>query len=88
MLIAGNAALALTIPQFSSNIVDPDAYLTGPERQEVDRFFEELRTSSAIYPALYIVKNLQGQSIESVAEKAFKSWQLGANGVDNGLYWF
>lgn len=85
MLIAGNAALALTIPQFSSNIVDPDAYLTDSERQEVDQLFEELRASSAIYPALYIVKNLQGQSIESVAEEAFKSWQLGAKGLDNGL---
>nr|WP_293250469.1 TPM domain-containing protein [Panacagrimonas sp.] len=73
------------IPEFVPNVVDPSGFLDPLETQRVNAELERIRGESEIWGAVYVVDTLAGESIEAVAERAFRKWQLGQRGVDNGL---
>jgi uncharacterized protein len=84
-LLIALAHAAADIPAFTPNIVDPHAYLTAPEKDEVNRLIQDVRTRADIHAAVYVLQALGDESIEAVAERAFRTWKLGQAGKDNGL---
>ncbi|MCH9827811.1 MAG: TPM domain-containing protein [Gammaproteobacteria bacterium] len=84
-LLNPSAALAIDIPEFSPNVVDPDGYLASVDKQFVNEALQGIRESSHIWGAVFIISTLDGEPIENVAVEAFEHWQLGQKGADNGL---
>lgn len=75
---------ATSIPAFTPNVVDPAHVLTQKEVEQINAVLERIRDNADIWGAVFIVENLE-ESIESLAEKAFRTWELGEKGKDNGL---
>ncbi|HLF10619.1 MAG TPA: TPM domain-containing protein, partial [Gammaproteobacteria bacterium] len=73
------------IPAFTPNIVDPNSYLTEAEKDEVNRLIQDVRARADIHAAVYLLPALDDESIEALAERAFRKWTLGQAGKDNGL---
>lgn len=84
-ILVSFAHAASDIPAFTPNIVDPHAYLTESEKDEVNRLIQDVRTRANIHAAVYLLPSLGDESIEALAERAFKKWTLGQAGKDNGL---
>lgn len=78
-------AHAVAIPAYTPNVVDPAGVLTAAERQRVNASLQQVRDTQGIWGAVYIVPSLDGDSIEDLAERAFRTWQLGRKSSDNGL---
>ena len=85
LLLAPVPAFAVEIPAFTPNVVDPGGYLSESETQTVNTELQRIRETSHIWGAVFIVDTLAGEPIENVAVEAFEKWQLGQQGVDNGL---
>jgi uncharacterized protein len=66
-------------------VVDPGGLLTPGDINAINAALEVVRTKADIWGAVYMVRDLNGESIESLAERAFRAWKLGAEGRDNGL---
>ena len=79
------AHAASDIPAFTPNIVDPHAYLTEADKDDVNRLIQDVRARADIHAAVYLLPTLGDESIEALAERAFKKWTLGQAGKDNGL---
>lgn len=84
-ILVSFAHAAPDIPAFTPNIVDPNAYLTESEKDEVNRLIQDVRTRADIHAAVYLLPALGDESIEALAERAFRKWTLGQAGKDNGL---
>jgi uncharacterized protein len=84
-ILVAFAHAASDIPAFTPNIVDPHAYLTEAEKDEVNRLIQDVRARGDIYAAVYLLPALGDESIEALAERAFRKWTLGQAGKDNGL---
>jgi len=78
-------ALAVEIPDFTPNVVDPAGVLDDADRQKINAELQKIREAQHIWGAVYIVPSLEDDSIENLAVTAFQKWQLGQKGVDNGL---
>jgi uncharacterized protein len=85
LLLLPFAAQAIPIPAYTPNVVDPAGLLDAQDTQRINDALLRLRREQQIWGAVYLVPSLQGESIEQVAEAAFKQWQLGKRGADNGL---
>lgn len=79
------AHAASDIPAFTPNIVDPQGYLTAAEQDDLNRLIQDVRTRADIHAAVYLLPSLGDESIEGLAERAFREWTLGHAGKDNGL---
>jgi uncharacterized protein len=75
----------VTIPNFTPNVVDLAGELTPSERSEINEAIQALRTRDDILAAVFIIKSLQGEPIESLSERTFRAWKIGSAGKDNGL---
>ena len=84
-ILVSFAHAASDIPAFTPNIVDPNAYLTESEKDEVNRLIQDVRARADIHAAVYLLPALGDESIEALAERTFKKWTLGQAGKDNGL---
>lgn len=73
------------IPDFTPNVVDLTGSLTSTEVDEINEAFQTIREKTDIWGAVYLVNELKDESIESLAERAFKKWKLGEAKKDNGL---
>jgi len=78
-------ALAIAIPEFTPNVVDPAGALSDAQRQQVNDALQQIREEQHIWGAVYVVPSLDGDDIEQVADAAFQKWQLGSKGANNGL---
>lgn len=85
MLPGLRPASAIEIPAFTPNVVDPGHALDTAGTSAVNAELLRIRETSGVWGAVYIVDTLDGESIEEVAVAAFEQWQLGQQGVDNGL---
>lgn len=79
------SASAFEIPAFTPNVVDPQGHLGEAEKQAVNAELQRIREQQHLWGAVLIVDTLGGEPIENVAVKTFEAWQLGQQGVDNGL---
>jgi len=84
-ILVSLAHAASDIPAFTPNVVDPQAYLTEAEKDEVNRLIQDVRARADIHAAVYLLPALGEESIEALAERTFKKWTLGQAGKDNGL---
>ena len=84
-MLMSTAAPAVGIPEFTPNVVDPNAHLDGAAEQRINRELERIRRESNVWGAVFILDTLDGQPIEVLAEQAFQKWGLGSRGADNGL---
>ena len=84
-LLCSNLADAFEVPSFSPNVVDQTNTLSGSEIQQLNSQIEKIRGESDIFAAIFIVKTLDGDSVDAAAEKTFRVWELGKKGNDNGL---
>lgn len=73
------------IPAFTSNVIDPLGHLSAQQSSSILQTLEVIRHKADIYGAVFIVDHLEGDTIETLAERAFKKWKLGRNDIDNGL---
>ncbi|MBD7924696.1 TPM domain-containing protein [Xanthomonas sp. Sa3BUA13] len=78
-------ALAIAIPEYTPNVVDPTGALSDAQRQQVNDALHQIREEQNIWGAVYVVPSLDGEDIEQVADAAFQKWQLGSKGANNGL---
>jgi len=76
---------ANSIPPFTPNVVDPDRQLSESDVTEINRTLQSLRDKADIWGAVFLVERLHEDTIESLAERAFKTWKLGAAKKSNGL---
>ena len=81
----GSTALATEIPAFTPNVVDPSQVLSPHDVQEINQALVVVRDKADILGAVLIVDRMSEDTIESLAVRAFKQWQLGVKGKDNGL---
>jgi len=84
LLLALAPGIAVALPAFTPNVVDPDHLLDVAGTEAVNAEIRRIR-ASGILGAVYIVETLDGVPIETVANQAFEQWELGKKGVDNGL---
>ena len=73
------------IPEFSPNVVDASNSLSAQEIAEINQSVDNMRNTADIMAAVFILDSLDGESIESLSERAFRQWKLGQQGKDNGL---
>ncbi len=78
-------AQANSVPPFVPNVVDTSGTLTAEDRENINAAIADVRAKADIWGAVLIVDRLQGDTIESLAEKTFREWKLGRAKVDNGL---
>lgn len=81
----GCPAPAAEVPFLTGRVVD-DAGVLGSEaraRLEAQLKAHEERTTNQV--AVLTVPSLEGDSVESFAEKVFRTWALGRRGKDNGV---
>jgi uncharacterized protein len=84
-LAAPTHAATPPIPAFTPNVVDTTNTLTPSDISDINTTLQLARDKADIWGAVYIVNSLQGEPIESLAERAFRAWALGRKGQDNGL---
>ena len=85
VVLANSASGGLEIPEYSPNVIDHNSYTSLAEREEINRLIDEIQSRGAIRPAVYLLPTLGEESIEGLAERAFRKWELGEKGKDNGL---
>lgn len=72
----------VTIPERPSNgIYDPQGYLNSV----VAGTLAEMNSNSETQVGIYIVDTLEGEHIESVANKVARSWKIGKSDTNNGI---
>jgi len=85
VFLSNVATSAVSIPPFKPNIVDITGTLSTEEQAEINEALQTVRELANIWGAVFVINSLDDDSIESVAERAFRQWELGQRGIDNGL---
>jgi len=83
-LLFNFSAFPFEVPPFTPNVVDTTQHLSRNDIAELNQHINVLRTQGGL-AAILMVPTLGGKSIEDAAEQAFREWQLGRPGQDNGL---
>lgn len=84
-LITAPARAAIEIPALSSPVVDEVGLLSVGTKQRLEANLFEFSKSQQVQLQVYVIKSLQGDSIESVAIQVFDKWKLGDEKTDKGL---
>ena len=84
-IVFSSLAHAFDVPNFTPNVVDRTGVLSREQVSQLNVEIQNIRQQSHIFAAVLLVNSLNGETIEEVAEKTFRDWQLGQKGVDNGL---
>lgn len=85
LFVASAPVLAFEAPAFQGDILDEAGILTPADQDALRQRIAALRENNGIWAAVYVCRNLQGESIEGVAVTVFEKWKLGQAGKDNGL---
>jgi uncharacterized protein len=78
-------AEANPVPDLIPNVVDESQTLSSEDQRAINDALKEIRKEADIYGAVLIVKKLEDDTIETLAEKTFRKWKLGRAKDDNGL---
>jgi len=76
---------ALEMAALTSPVIDEVGLLPSQARQHLEQSLYGFKESTGAQIQIYIIKSLQGDSIESVAIKIFDQWKLGDAKTDKGL---
>lgn len=81
----GSPAYAFDAPAFQGDVLDEAGVLDEADKAALLARIRILRESDGIWAAIYVARDLQGDTIENAAVKIFEKWKLGLAGKDNGL---
>lgn len=84
-VIISQARAQSQLPKFNPNVVDPGKYLSSSEEAAINLKIDELRLQNNIWSAVFVIRELEGESIEELAYRAFNEWGLGSRAENNGL---
>lgn len=84
-LLPSLPAHAFEAPAFRGDVLDEAGLLAEADRTALAERIKTLRENDGIWAAVYVARDLQGDSIESAAVATFEKWRLGQAGKDNGL---
>jgi uncharacterized protein len=76
---------ALEIASLNSPVVDEVGLLPAGAKQQLEQSLFSFKQSADAQIQVYIIKSLQGDSIESAAIQIFDRWKLGDAKTDRGL---
>ena len=83
-LFAGSVQ-ALEIPTLDSPVIDEVGTLGVSTQRQLESTLSEFRKNTGIQLQVYVIKSLEGDSIDSVAIQVFDKWKLGDEKTDRGL---
>ncbi|MGI6856486.1 TPM domain-containing protein [Mesorhizobium sp. 1B3] len=78
-------AFAAELPALTGRIVDNAGMLDGPAEAALTRKLEDFEKKSSDQIVVATVPDLDGDDIESYANRLFRAWRLGQAGEDNGV---
>lgn len=78
-------AWALDIPTLNSPVIDEVGLLGSGSERQLENILFDFKKTSGIQLQVYIIKDLGGDSIDSVAIQIFDKWKLGDEKTDRGL---
>lgn len=76
---------ALEIASLNSPVIDEVGLLPAGAKQQLEQSLFSFKQSADAQIQIYIIKSLQGDSIESAAIQIFDRWKLGDAKTDRGL---
>ncbi len=76
---------AIEIASLNSPVVDEVGILSSSTKNQLENSLIEFKKNSGVQLQVYVIKSLQGDSIESIAIQVFDKWQLGDAKTDKGL---
>lgn len=76
---------AAELPALTGRIVDNAGMLDGPAEAALTRKLEDFEKKSSDQIVVATVPDLDGDDIESYANRLFRAWRLGQAGEDNGV---
>lgn len=76
---------AFDIPRLTRPVMDEVGLLNLATIQQLEASLYQLRQTQNVQLQVYIIKSLQGESIEGAAIKIFDEWKLGEAKSDKGL---
>ncbi len=83
-LFAGSVQ-AIEIPSLDSPVIDEVGTLGVSTQRQLESALSEFRKNTGIQLQVYVIKSLEGDSIDSVAIQVFDKWKLGDEKTDRGL---
>ncbi len=85
ILIISQAESALDTPNPQGYVNDFAGVIDQYSRAQIEDYLARLEENRSIEIAVVTVKSLEGDEINSYAERLFQKWGIGKKGVDNGL---
>lgn len=75
--LAGFKAFALEIPELNRPVLDQAGVLDGVSVDRIEAILRRMKASSEIQGGVWILKSLDGESIEELSIHAAEKWKLG-----------
>lgn len=86
LLIANLIVFAANVPSHNGQrVVDTVPVLNLKDRRDIDRMLADFEVESTNQILVLIIPTLAGETIESYANKAFRTYQLGQKDKNNGV---
>lgn len=84
-LCASAARAAVQIPELQSWVTDLSGTLGVDQRQALEQRLQGLEQRSKAQVAVLLVPELEDETVEQLAVRAFAQWRLGRQGQDDGV---
>lgn len=85
LLVSPRAAAAFAPPPITGHVTDTAGKLSRDERLALDKKLEDYRLCSLHEIAVLVTGSLDGETVEDVAYKTFRAWQVGRKKEDDGV---
>lgn len=85
LLMAASVQAQSPIPPLTSPVVDITGTLSAPEIALLERQALALQKSNGSQLQILIVPSTRPETIEAYAQRAFDTWKLGRQGIDDGV---
>ncbi|WP_394848527.1 TPM domain-containing protein [Pendulispora brunnea] len=78
-------AYAFTPPKIAGHVTDAAGKLSDGDRRALNEKLAAYRAKTKNEIAVFIVRSLEGETIDDVAYATFNAWKIGVAGKDNGV---
>ena len=85
LICAAVSLAAANFPALTGRVVDSAQIIDAGSRAGIEQKLQDLESKSGIQLVVATVKSLEGQDIETYANKLFRTWQLGEKAKNNGV---
>jgi uncharacterized protein len=84
MLAEPAVRAAKQVPALAARVNDLAGMIPPPARERIEARLADLERRTGAQVAVLTVESLDGDTIEALAERVFRTWGLGRRGVDDG----